>query len=199
MSVRIEGRYPVATAERIRYAGLACMIGGGLEVVFGLVYFFEGFTLFPVTEVVWSFALLGLMGGLLGMLWLRATGSGRGGRLILVVPLVGMLFHLAAMVYFIALGTRVDELLTPIGAQLMAFGMILVGVAALRAKVWRGWRVLVPFVVGLYFYLVPFVGLILMGTGKPPYTFVGLWGMTWMLLGYAISSSASEQRSNHAL
>jgi hypothetical protein len=53
MSVPIEGRYSVATAERIRYAGLACMIGGGLEVVFGLVYGFEGFTLFPVTEVVW--------------------------------------------------------------------------------------------------------------------------------------------------
>ena len=199
MSVPIEGSYSVVTAARIRYAGLACMIGGGLEVVFGLIYFFAGFNLFPITEVVWSFALLGLMGGLLGMLWLRATGSGRGGRLVLIIPLIGMLLHLAAMVYFIALGTRVDELLTPVGAQFMAFGMILVGIAALRAKVWDGWRLLTPFLVGLYFYSVPFVGLILMGTGKPPYTFVGLWGVSWMLLGYAISSSASEQRGKRTL
>jgi hypothetical protein len=79
------------------------------------------------------------------------------------------------MVYFLALGTLVDELLMPIGAQLVAFGMILIGIAALRARVWGGWRLLAPFVVGLYLYLIPFVGLILMGMGKLPYTFVGLW------------------------
>ena len=59
------------------------------------------------------------------------------------------------MVYFIALGTRVYALLTPIGAQLVAFGMILVGIAALRARVWGGWRMLAPFVVGLYPLLDP--------------------------------------------
>jgi hypothetical protein len=197
MSAPIEGSYPVVTSERIRFAGLACMIGGGLEVVFGSIYFLEGFTLFPVTEFLWLFAQLGLMGGLLGMLWLRVTGSGRGGRLVLVVPLIGVLLHLAAFSYFIASGSptdQVNELLTPIGAQFVALGMILVGITALRAKVWRGWRALAPLLVGLYFYLVPFVGLILMGTGRPPYTFVGLWGVTWILLGYAVSSSASEQR-----
>ncbi len=35
MSIPIEGRYSVVTAERIRYAGLASMIGGGLEIVLG--------------------------------------------------------------------------------------------------------------------------------------------------------------------
>ena len=55
----------------------------------------------------------------------------------------------------------------------MAFGMILVGVAALRARVWRGWQTFTPFVVGLYFHMVPFFGFILVDTGKPPYTFVG--------------------------
>jgi hypothetical protein len=68
------------------------------------------------------------------------------------------------------LADQVNEPLPPVGAQVVAFGMILVGVAALRAKVWRGWRVPAPFVVGLYFYLVPFVGFIPMGTGKPPHT-----------------------------
>ena len=82
-----------------------------------------------------------------------------------------MLLHFAAMAYFIALGARVDELLTPVGAQSVALGMILVGVATLRAKVWHGWQAFTPFVVGLYFYMVPFFGFILMDTGKPPYTF----------------------------
>jgi hypothetical protein len=100
------------------------------------------------------------------------------------------------MVYFLALGTLVDELLMPIGAQLVAFGMILIGIAALRARVWGGWRLLAPFVVGLYLYLIPFVGLILMGMGmgKPPYTFVGLWGVTRILLGYAVFSSTNEEQ-----
>ena len=86
------------------------------------------------------------------------------------------------MVYFLALGTVVDELLMPIGAQLVAFGMILVGIA--------------PFVVGLDLYLIPFVGLILMGMGmgKLPYTFVGLWGVTRILLGYAVFSSTNEEQ-----
>ena len=98
------------------------------------------------------------------------------------------------MVYFLALGTLVDELLMPIGAQLVAFGMILIGIAALRARVWGGWRLLAPFVVGLYLYLIPFVGLILMGMGKLPYTFVGLWGVTRILLGYAVFSSTNEEQ-----
>jgi hypothetical protein len=102
------------------------------------------------------------------------------------------------MVYFLALGTLVDELLMPIGAQLVAFGMILIGIAALRARVWGGWRLLAPFVVGLYLYLIPFVGLILMGMGmgmgKPPYTFAGLWGVTRILLGYAVFSSTNEEQ-----
>lgn len=50
MSVPIEGRYSVATTERIRYAGLASMNDGGLEIVFGLIYLFKGFTLLPITE-----------------------------------------------------------------------------------------------------------------------------------------------------
>jgi hypothetical protein len=98
------------------------------------------------------------------------------------------------MVYFLALGTLVDELLMPIGAQLVAFGMILIGIAALRARVWGGWRLLAPFVVGLYLYLIPFVGLILMVMGKLPYTFVGLWGVTRILLGYAVFSSTNEEQ-----
>jgi hypothetical protein len=74
-----------------------------------------------------------------------------------------MLLHLAAMVYFIASDSPTDqgnEPLTPVGAQIVASGMILVGVAALRAKVWRGWQAFTPFVVRLYSYMVPFVGLI---------------------------------------
>jgi hypothetical protein len=53
---------------------------------------------------------------------------------------------------------------------------------------------LAPFVLGLYLYLIPFVGLILMGMGKPPYTFVGLWGVTRILLGYAVFSGTNEEQ-----
>ena len=186
-----EGR-AAATAGRVRFAGLACLAGGALELVsvpFG----------FPLDELSWLLAQLGLMGGLLGMLWLRVAGSGWGGELVLVVPLVGMLLQIggeAYKIYVIASGSpetdQASLAIIGIGTQLVAVGMILVGIAALRQRAWRGWRSFMPLLVGLYIYLVLFPSLII--TGNPPENLVGFWGVSWMLLGYAILSNAPAPR-----
>lgn len=82
------------------------------------------------------------------------------------------------------------EAIVEISSQLVAVRMVLVGIATLRARVWRGWRTFTPLLVGLYIYLVPFPSLII--TGNPPGILIGLWGVSWLLLGYAIWSSVRE-------
>ena len=72
----------------------------------------------------------------------------------------------------------------PLGALLCALGMILVGIAVLRNRVWTGCKRFTPLLVGTYPFVFMFPVVILMGT-RPP-IMIGLWGFTWILLGSAI-------------
>lgn len=72
----------------------------------------------------------------------------------------------------------------PLGALLCALGMILVGIAVLRNRVWTGWKRFTPLLVGIYPFVFMFPVVILTGT-RPP-VMIGFWGFTWILLGIAI-------------
>lgn len=72
----------------------------------------------------------------------------------------------------------------PLGALLCALGMILVGIAVLRNRLWTGWKRFTPLIVGCYPFVFMFPILILTNT-RPP-VLIGFWGFTWILLGVAI-------------
>jgi hypothetical protein len=72
----------------------------------------------------------------------------------------------------------------PLGALLCALGMILVGIAVLRTRMWTGWKRFTPLLVGCYPFIFMFPLLIL--TGARPPVLIGLWGFTWILLGIAV-------------
>ncbi|MGH3087954.1 MAG: hypothetical protein ACRDSJ_11630 [Rubrobacteraceae bacterium] len=77
--------------------------------------------------------------------------------------------------------------------MITAVGMTLVGIAVLRARRWVGWRRFIPLLVGLYPFVAMFPLVFIMS--EPSYLSIAVWGIPWLLLGYAISSSARDARA----
>jgi len=68
-------------------------------------------------------------------------------------------------------------------------GLVLTGVAVLRAGQWGGWRRFTPMACGLYLPLVVIPSFSL--PGHAPHYAIGLWGACWLLLGFALLGPAT--------
>ena len=183
----------MTSTDSIRRAGIACALGG-------LLWFLTLMLDVVATDVIhdsaghfrlWVAALflmqLLLLAGLLGFARSGAVGAGWLGRLGLGLALLGRgLFVVAEVQVFIAVEDY-TPLLT-LGAMVTALGMLLAGVAVLRAGRWAGWRRFTPLVAGLYPFLAMFP--LFAATGERPTVMVALWGGAWLLLGVALHVEA---------
>ena len=85
-----------------------------------------------------------------------------------------------------------DSFLLPLGELIMAIGITLMGIAVLRARRWVGWQQSTPLITGVYPFVVVFPFIFI--TDEPNVLAIAGWGLTWCLLGYAMWSSAVEER-----
>lgn len=191
---------PEASTGRIRFTGLACLIGGLLWAVLVTVEQLQATVpsilpglLIPVPM------LLCLACGPLGLIILGASGSGRMRRVGLIgtwITLIGICSYLAATLSKYVVGYEV-EFFYPIGALLVGVGMLTLGIAVFIARSLGGWRRIAPLIVGLYYVvMIPFqIIFFIIPDGNPSPILLGIWSVTWILLGYAIwSSSRSSER-----
>jgi hypothetical protein len=195
----------VTNLLKARIAGLVCTLGGLL-----FLFYFTGLNaaiaaLTQPLETAWvptlkmlltCVAAVCLAGGPLGLLALGAAGDG-GPRILgqagAGIALLGQLSYIAGSLFIYNFPERAfRQLFTPGGSALMTLGMLLLGAAVPRAGRWRGWRVAVPLVTGLYFPLqFPLQATLFLGRGRGPNpTLLGAWGLFWLLQGVAISSAA---------
>ena len=139
------------TSNSIQLSGLACLVGGLLWLVVNLTGAF-GLPLGPpvVEGLLGVLLLLGLRGGPLGLLTLRA-GSGRTGRVSAIVTLLGLVSYLTGQALQTALGLATSEIgiFYAAGALLVGLGMLLLGITVLLARRLAGWRRFAPLSVGL--------------------------------------------------
>jgi hypothetical protein len=92
------------------------------------------------------------------------------------------------------------QLLNPIGSVLVSAGVLVLGISALRHRVWGGWAGIVPVLVGAWFIVhVPFqLAFFASPTGVPSHTFMSLvWGPLWALLGGIVISAAAAPGADH--
>jgi len=184
------------STSRARLAGAACVAGGVLLAATILIGI-DGTRSTVAGLVVWGLAMACLMGGPLGLLALDAAGGRPLGYIGAGLALLGQATQVAGMAYIIAYpALEADQLFTPLGAQAISIGMLLLGIACLRAKRLTGWRRLAPLAPPVYFLAqllaiqIPFYltkGL------QPNFILLALWGLAWVLLGQAIRSSARER------
>jgi hypothetical protein len=121
---------------------------------------------------------------LAGFVELARSGAAGRGRLAtsgLGLTILGLAVLTVAELVWLA-GGAADALY---GVATLAFtpGLILLGVAVLRAGRWTGWHRFTPLACGLFVPLVMFPAFALPGTAAN-YA-IGFWGVCWLLLGVA--------------
>lgn len=135
---------------------------------------------------------LTLLAGVIGLAWSGAAGPGRLARAGLGLSLLGIcLLTLAEPVTLVSY--PVAYVVFPIAEVVMAIGLILVGVAVLGAGRWTGWSRFTPLACGVFIpiILMPAVAL----PGLWFHYVIGIWGLGWLLLGVALTSTRPYEAS----
>ena len=171
----------------VLWGGIAAMIGGALWVVWGLLsraipYAAGGPSyggLLGFSAGLLLFAALLTLGGLVGLDALEAGSYWNLGRVGFYTAGVGLLALALAAVFLLFGSEALLWLLAPGGSLAVVVGLVLYGVATLRAGVlarWCGWALIV----------VPPIASFL--NSKVFYGSIALFGVLWVALGYVLWS-----------
>lgn len=176
----------------VRTAGVLCAVGGAGWLAIGFVsevILQPTGTGYAASQMVWILVQTLLLVGVIGLA-LSGAASGRFAAVALSIALLGRVDFVAAEFHSLIIGE--ESILLPIGAMVTAVGMTLVGIAVLRAGRWEGWRRFAPLLVGLYPFVAMFPFILI--TDEPSMVAISLWGLPWLLLGYALWSSGPAPR-----
>jgi hypothetical protein len=124
-----------------------------------------------------------LIAGVIGLARSGAAGRGRLATTGVGLTLLGLVvLTVAEVLSLINMDTAV--LFYSAATLLMLLGLILLGIAALRAGRWTGWRRFTPLVCGLFIPVVLLPSFALPGLASN-YA-IGVWGVCWLMLGLAL-------------
>ena len=135
--------------------------------------------------------LSGAMASVVAMRLLRVTGSGAGAKFLFAVQIVGLFLAMWYDIFEYAaphLRKSTVFFITDMAYPFSHILMIIVGVAIIRAGVWRGWRRVPAFLVG--FALPSFFGLsAVIGRENGGFVFPLFVTLGFFLLGYAVKTT----------
>ena len=197
------------TLGKVRTAGVLCAVGGAGWLVNGMVNGVVSLVtsqpygvisqpygmVFAIADIFWVVIQSLLLIGVIGLV-LSGAAPGWFGGIALGLALLGRVDFVVAEIHSLINVLVIGEdtsVLLPLGALTTAVGMTLVGIAVLRAKRWGGWQRFTPLLTGIYPFVAMFPFLLI--TGEPNILAITGWGLPWLLLGYAIWSSAGERRT----
>lgn len=193
------------TYHSLRRAGLACIVGALITAIGGAVvqavvqasttvsddmwsYPWSSDALVPIS-LLWAFAHLLIIVGLLGFRRSGLAGATRAARLGLALAVTGTSLLLVGELASIAFrDQRVDDTgpalvggVFGVATLLSAVGLLMAGQATLRARLWRDWRRFTPLAAGTWTLLL--TGL---AFSKALPTAVGIYGLCLLALGIAL-------------
>lgn len=209
----------MSSAKLIRRSGLASMLGSVLWTVLELLSNSAwDRTIFGLTYEDYNrlkpMALLLLLVGLVGFYARQGRHSGRLGRTGFGVAFLGLSLLLVGNVveFWIGGGIRFGDKaistlgwnIVLVGVPLLALGMVLLGTATLRLKVFSGWMRATPLLIVLLPASVALFTLAIRSvfTAEEIRRALGEWGMAlsvvafgvgWAVLGYGLWSEKTTQ------
>ena len=131
-----------------------------------------------------------VLAGIAGLARTGAVGEGWLGR-------IGTIFSICAFAALAVaepmndISTNVANVLYGFGSLGATLGLILLGVATIRTRRWRSWRRFTPLASGLFFVVAVMPAFAL--PGRAFEYFIGLWGLTFLLLGIAVLTESSSK------
>jgi hypothetical protein len=173
---------------KMRLAVLCCIAGGAAQLVAGgLAGMIPALGMEAEPIAAWSLLLVAVhltrVVGVLGLVWSGRGGPGRPARIGLRVATVGMALYVPAELIYL-FSPETTDVLFFIGTLLAGGGLLVAGVAVLRAGTWLGPGRLTPLLTGGYVFVVLFPAFALGPVAAV--LAIGGWGACWILLGLAL-------------
>lgn len=180
--------------RRAYLASRVCLAGGMIQLIYGLLAIqFGPYTQRASTwdEALWAVANVGMIGGALGLLaldiarprWLAVIGA--------VLSVFGNLMRIMVSALLIMSPSNADAY-TPFilsSIAMMVLGMGMLGIATLLGKQLYGWQAWIPLLAGgCALIIAPTYSINLF----LHFILLGLWGIPWMLVGYAVFTHAAN-------
>lgn len=179
--------------DRVRIAGTLYAVGGALWLgwIVGMSFLAGEIPgpsnqYFVLSQIGFIILQTLLLIGFFGIWWSQGVGRSIFGKIAFGLGLLGHLLFVIGEIFSLATGS---EDLVAVAALTTTLGLILTGIAVLRAKGWHGWGRFMPLLTGIY----PLVGMFpfLIIADEPSSIGIGLWGLFRLLLGLAIREEAS--------
>jgi hypothetical protein len=180
--------------RRAYLASLVCLAGATVQFIYGLlaIWFPYGYQFYGWDETLWALANGGMIGGVLGLIFLDVGRPRWLARLGAALSVLGNLLRIIASVLLIVAPDQADAYLpfVLLSILLVVLGMVALGIATLRGRQLQGWQAWLPLVIaGCIFGIVPMYD----GNRYLHFILLGLWGIPWMLLGFIVRTHAGKQ------
>jgi hypothetical protein len=174
--------------DRAYLGGAVCLVGGAVQVIYGLlaIPFPYAESSYGWDEILWAVANVGMIGGVLGLLALDVARPRAVARLGGVLAILGNLIRIAVAALLIARPSGDYVAFILISILLVVVGMGAFGVTTLLGQRLRGWRAWMP-LLAAGFTLIP--ASIYSINLYAHFILLGLWGVAWMFVGYAVLTS----------
>ena len=181
--------------QKVKQAGTLYAAGGAIWFLFIVGSIITGFpwseehtTSFTVAETIFIIVQTLLLIGFFGIWWSGGVGQGTFGKIAFGLAALGHLIFVLVEIHSLILGDLSP--LFPLAPVSSAVGILLTGIAVLRAKTWTGWTRWMPLITGIYpfIFMFPFVAV----TGETLDIAIGFWGLIRLALGLAIRAQGSE-------
>ena len=198
-----------AGSSFVKTAGLLCIVGSVIGAVSGLVTAFippavssDWYsypytpTGFLVAQLVFILNHVLLLFGILGLARSGAAGTGLLGRVGLWISVLGMatltLCEVGAMTLatspFLSPRTNLMDMLYGVASILIGLGLVLAGVAVVRASKWDGWHRFVGLICGASVFVIVIPGVF--GPFLAGRLAITVWMLTFAVLGWVLYTRA---------
>ena len=180
---------------RVRWLAAIGMVGASIQLAGGVLETIDRALpddpQFVARTAIIGVAYLLFLATLLGLEFSGAAGHRALSHVGLLVAAAGWILYSAAQFVLSTNFLFAETVLFPTGTILIGVGMTLVGIAALRTRVWAGWRRYIVLLCGLFPFLAIFPIFAL--TGGPSFVVLSGWGACWLALGVAIWMGRSNR------
>lgn len=171
----------------VRSSALSLILGALLQLVLGTIQHvapvWPPSLAFSIRNSAIALSHLLVLIGVIGLARTGGAGNGWLGKIGLGIAIVGGILFIPSelLIQFNqTLGSNLDGMC----AMLLGLGLVLAGIAVIRARQWQGWHRVMPLLTGLYVFLVIFPAFAI--TKGPNFLALAGWGVPALLFGIAL-------------